>query len=166
MSQEQFEKNEQSKSELKLLKKIEVSQEHYKADAATVTCIDDRFTDSVEAVKKEMGWDRVDSVKWAGGAAEIAKGSLEGKAALGQIEKSINLHDTKEIVLTMHEDCGACKGVMPEDHKGALGFMQEELEKAGMVVQKFLAEKGKSRPIRLLAYGLDGVYEVDLPQVQ
>ncbi len=161
-----FENIENKKSSMKKIVSLESGHEHYEADAWTLTCIDDRFTEAVDATKEAAGWDRVDSVKWAGAAKELAKSDLsdlsgEAKSLLKQIATSIKLHNTKEIVLSVHETCGAYGDAMPHDHNEALSFMEGELAKAGKVVAHYLKEEGIARPVRLMAYGFDGVYEVD-----
>ena len=42
---------------------FESSREHYKADACVVWCFDDRFSDLLEAFKKERGFKRIDVVE-------------------------------------------------------------------------------------------------------
>ena len=143
----------------------ESNMEHYTADAWCVECIDDRFRDVLDEVKRTEKWGNFDRTQWAGGAQEIALEDPKSltpvaEAILGQLAKSIKLHHTKSVVLTVHEACGAYGDVMPRDVDGGNKFMQEELRKAAETVRVFLQNAGLDLPIRKCIVRSDGIYEV------
>lgn len=150
---------------MKKIVDVESSMEHYTADAWCVECIDDRFRKALDLQKEVEGWEHFDRTQWAGGAQEIALEdpkslSPVAEEILNQLAKSIKLHHTKSVVLTVHEECGAYGEAMPKDVEESNKFMQEELRRAAETVRVFLQTKGKDLPIRKCIVRSDGIYEV------
>jgi|SRR3989338_8038204 len=114
----------------------ESSKDHYIADACIVWCFDDRFSKLLDEYIKQQKFAHVDLVKVAGGAKDLASPESDSAGAylLDQIAKSIKLHHTKEIILTMHSECGAYGGNTDS------GYYSSELEKAKSVVQKHFSD--------------------------
>lgn len=135
------------------------SEKHYSADVCRVECIDDRFRDALQAFESHANWHKFDRLQLAGGAKSLADGQAH---LLEQIDISLRLHNTKEIVLTIHQACGAYGQSMPIEQEDALVFIEKELQAALRSVQELLKQKGKenSVPVRLLAVMFDGIYEI------
>lgn len=89
------------------------SREHYKADAAVVWCFDHRFHLVVQKLLKKIGVEYFDLIVAAGGAKNLSSPSseIERQFVLGQLKSSIRLHDTKNVILMVHSDCGAYGGL-------------------------------------------------------
>lgn len=133
----------------------------YEADAWDVACIDDRFTGVVNQFEGAEGWAHVDRVRLAGGAKGLARHNPTDKTSVGhdlleQIRVSIRLHKTKQIILTIHEGCGAYTD-MPKDRDRAMEFIANELRRAREIVLK----NGLGHRVRIFVVAFDGVHEVD-----
>ncbi len=73
----------------------------HKCDAVVVACIDFRFQKFIRKWTDEnLAGKTFDLVGFAGSTKDI-------DTVLKQIEISIRLHDTREVVLIHHEECGA-----------------------------------------------------------
>lgn len=108
----------------------EVNMEHYKADAVILWCVDDRFSSLLNEFLKLKAFKRVDLVKIAGGAKDLADAEKpENSFAFGQIKKLIELHHAPNIILVNHCDCGAY-GKKFETESEEIDFHRSELEKA------------------------------------
>ena len=103
---------------------FDTPREPYVADAAVVMCFDLRFNLGVHKFLKRIGAANYDLIKVAGGAKCLASPDNEAERAfvLGQIRKSIQLHSTPRVVLTVHADCGA--------YGGAKAFHNNDAEEA------------------------------------
>lgn len=88
-------------------------RDRYQCDAAIVWCFDNRFELGFRKFLKRIGVNFSDPIKIAGGAKSLASPELETDRdfVLGQIRKSIQLHDTKRVILMVHSDCGAYGGL-------------------------------------------------------
>jgi hypothetical protein len=142
---------------MKKVVNVESREEHYTADAWCVECIDDRFRGALDELKQVEGWEHFDRTQWAGGAKEIAAGNT---ALLDQLSKSLKLHNTKEVALTVHQSCGAYGDAMPKDVGEAMKFMDLELRKAAEVVRTHLEQEGRKIPIKMFIVAFDGIYEL------
>jgi carbonic anhydrase len=111
-------------------------KDHYTADACVVWCFDERFTRLLSEFKKKENLNTVDLIKIAGGAKDIASPTRESdrEYVLDQIHKSIALHHTKQVVLMVHNECGAYGGNTEID------FYVRELELAREVLKKYFQE--------------------------
>jgi hypothetical protein len=129
--------------------KFQSSREHYTADACIVWCFDDRFSDLLEAFKKERGFKHADVVKCAGGAKALAADGSNGLTAgggperdfvLNQIKTSIKLHKTPIVILMVHIDCGGYGGsaAFGNDRDAERRHHEAELGKAAGFVQSQL----------------------------
>jgi carbonic anhydrase len=87
-------------------------------DALALYCSDGRFTDAVEALLRELGYPRLDTLTIPGGAAllEHTSASLGGvETVRDAVSFLIAGHKTKHVVLVAHESCGYYKGRLPYD---------------------------------------------------
>lgn len=137
------------KKDIKRIMRFAVPREHYQAEALIVWCFDDRFSrigkNLREALIKLRGFKHVDVIQVAGGAKDLnSSNSNPGQEfILGQIEKSLQLHNPPEIILMLHEDCGAYAKNFPSSEE-AKDFLKRELEKAEAVVRERLEPHGKT----------------------
>ena len=98
------------------MKKIfhfEAPRGRYVCDAAVVWCFDNRFDLTFRKFLKRIGVTYSDPIKIAGGAKCLASPELETdrEFVLDQIRKSIQLHGTQRVILMLHSDCGAYRGL-------------------------------------------------------
>lgn len=136
---------------------LQLSKDHYIADVCVAWCFDDRFTSLMNEFLKQFP--HSDVVKIAGGAKALAGGaSPERDFVLGQIQASIRLHATKEIVLMVHMDCGAYGGskVFDNDEAKEQAHHTEELVKA----RDFLAQQIPGVPVRCVIADFGGIYRI------
>ena len=134
------------------------SKDHYTADACVLWCFDDRFTPLMNEFLKTFS--HSDVVKSAGGAKALAgAASPERDFVLSQVQASIRLHATKEIILMIHMGCGAYGGskVFDNDTAKEQAHHEGELTKARV----FLAEQIPGAPVRCVIADFDGLYEID-----
>jgi len=107
---------------------------HYKAEAFTIRCIDDRFWPAFKEFLKKKKIKHLDPLSLAGGPKILASPEklLDSDFVLRQLEKSIKLHQTKKVMLFSHHDCGAYGGFanFGNDKKKELQFHIKELQKA------------------------------------
>lgn len=91
---------------------FDTPRDPYTADAAVVMCFDLRFNLGVHKYLKRIGAAHYDLIKVAGGAKCLASPENEEERhfVLEQIRKSIRLHQTRRVILTVHADCGAYGG--------------------------------------------------------
>lgn len=132
----------------------EIDPAHYTADGCIVWCIDDRFKPLLEAFKKKADYRRVDEVTVAGGAKSLVN-TTDGDA-WNSIQASVNLHNAEEIVLMVHEDCGAYNGAHLSLGKKESEFLVDELEAAREAVRR----KFPNVPVRALIADFKGIKEI------
>lgn len=84
-------------------------REWYVCDAAIVSCFDSRFDVGFSKFLKRLGITNPDPIRIGGGAKALASPDRESDRAfvVEQIQKSVHLHATKRVILTLHSDCGA-----------------------------------------------------------
>lgn len=115
------------------------SLEHYAAEAFTLRCFDDRFWKIFKHFLKKRGIQHIDPESVAGGAKILASPEKESDRdfMLREIEKSIQLHGTKKVMLFTHHDCGAYGGIarFNGDKNAEFAFHQEEHAKAGAAIR-------------------------------
>ena len=127
---------------------------HYIAEFVAIWCFDARFKPTLTCYTNGLG--EYDLISIAGGAKVLASPTLESDRdfILGQIQTSINLHHTKEVVLMNHFDCGA--------YGGSKAFKTRDEEKAVLVAdlekaRKYLVDSGITIPIKLLLVDFDTI---------
>lgn len=137
----------------------------YQSGAAIVQCFDQRFQLVFAKYLKRTGIANVDEIKVGGGAKALASPDSERdrEFLLDQVRKSIRLHATKLVILTLHSDCGAYGGLA-----GAFGGdvaieaqrQEAELRKAADCLHRAVPEI----VIRAYFADFDGIWEVELGQ--
>jgi len=87
--------------------------ESYVADAAVLTCFDQRIRQTVNKFLQRRGISRPDMIVVAGGAKTLAspRNDFERDFILEQIRMSILLHGTKRAYLVCHSDCATYGGL-------------------------------------------------------
>jgi len=127
-------------------------REKYHCDASVVGCFDNRFEVVSKKLLKRIGVVQPDPIKIAGGAKSLASPEEEFHRTfvLDQIRKSIRLHGTERVILTLHSDCGAYGGLSGRFHGDAqteAAYYRGEFERAkvflrgtipGLTVECFL----------------------------
>lgn len=85
----------------------------YVADAAVLTCFDQRIRQSVNKFLQRRGIARPDMIVVAGGAKTLAspRNDFERDFILEQVRMSILLHGTKRVYLFCHSDCATYGGL-------------------------------------------------------
>jgi len=92
---------------------FDAPREKYHCDAAILWCFDNRFELGFRKFLKRIGLNSSDPIKIAGGAKCMASPEHETdrEFVLEQIRKSMRLHGTRRVILTLHSDCGAYGGL-------------------------------------------------------
>ena len=128
-------------------------REKYHCDAAVVSCFDNRFELAFRKFIRRIGVLTPDPIKIAGGAKTLASPARQSdqEYVLEQIQKSIDLHHTKRVILMLHSDCGAYGGLArfegdvrreAEHHASELRRAADRLHAAipGLEVQAFFVD--------------------------
>ena len=130
--------------------------QHHTCQAVVFLCIDWRLhPDADNYFRAEKG--SFDVLTTAGGIKDFfAEDGSEGYL-MGQLAKSILLHDPEEIVLTIHSDCGAYGGSKAFDSReDELAHHRRELERVAALVQGKYPDKRVSTYILNLAPAANG----------
>lgn len=141
---------------------FDVPRGQYTADAVVVMCFDLRFNQSVHKFLKRIGVPNYDLIKVAGGAKCLASpdNEAEREFVLAQIQKSIQLHRTPRVILTVHSECGAYESVKPLHgyEGGEASHHEAELQVAAKLLRKVIPE------VKVEGYFVDfeGVWQVDV----
>jgi len=92
---------------------FDASADPYVADAAVLSCFDERIRQTVNKFLKRRGILRPDMIVVAGGAKTLAspRNDCERDFVLEQLRMSILLHNVRRVLLMSHSDCGACGGL-------------------------------------------------------
>jgi carbonic anhydrase len=111
------------------------SRERYLCDAAILWCFDSRFEQGFHKFLKQIGVIYSDPIKIAGGAKCLASPDQESdrEFVLEQIRKSMQLHETKRVILMVHSDCGAyggLAGAFDGDSQAEALHHEQELQRA------------------------------------
>lgn len=90
----------------------------YAADAAVLTCFDQRIRTTVNKFLQKRGIVRPDMIVIAGGAKTLAspRNDFERDFILEQMRMSILLHQTKRAYLICHSDCATYGGLKAFDN--------------------------------------------------
>lgn len=143
----------------KVLKEFISPEDHYLADAWVVFCADNRFAKvHIEALKGQGV--HVDSFQSLGGIKHLAspKKPSHLEFALDQLQDSIDLHQTKKVVLIAHLHCGAYKdSVWGMADQEEIEFYFGELKKA----RENILEKHPDIAIKMLYIDFHRIYEVE-----
>lgn len=111
----------------------------YVADAAVLTCFDQRIRLAVNKFLQRRGILRPDMIVVAGGAKTLAspRNDFERDFILEQVRMSILLHGTKRAYLTCHSDCATYGGLAAYsgDVEAEANHHFEELERAADLVK-------------------------------
>jgi hypothetical protein len=115
----------------------------YECDAALVTCFDSRFDAICSELLKQLSIARPDTIKIAGGSKSLSSPEEEFHRTfvLDQLHKSIRLHGTRRVILTLHSDCGGYGrlfGRFQGDAQAEMTHCHEELECAKEFLRKTL----------------------------
>ncbi len=88
-------------------------RERYKCDAAVVWCFDNRFELLLRKLVKRLGIVYYDPIRIAGGTKYLASpdDERERQFVLNQVRISMRLHETRNVILMLHSDCGAYGGL-------------------------------------------------------
>jgi hypothetical protein len=114
----------------------------YVADAAVLTCFDQRIRTTVNKFLQKRGILRPDMVVIAGGAKTLAspRNDFERDFILEQMRMSILLHQTKRAYLMCHSDCATYGGLKAfnNDRKIEADHHAQELGRAAdLLKQRF-----------------------------
>jgi carbonic anhydrase len=141
---------------------FEAPREWYVCDAAIVSCFDSRFDVGFSKLLKRLKVMNPDPIRIAGGAKALASPDRESDRAfvVEQILKSVNLHETKRVILMLHSDCGAYGRLAKfnGDIAAEAAHHQRELQRAAEYL------KGAIPGIEVDAYFVDfeGIWEVEV----
>jgi len=106
----------------------------YMCDAAIVWCFDNRFEVLLRKLVKRLGIEYYDPIRIAGGTKYLASPDDERdrEFVLNQIRISMRLHQTRNVILMLHSDCGAYGGLAAfgDDAAKEAGHHRDELQKA------------------------------------
>lgn len=137
-------------------------RETYHCDAAVVWCFDHRFHMSFAKFLKRRGIVNTDVIKVGGGAKCLASQEREtgSEFVLEQIRLSIQLHQTRLVILMLHSDCGGYGGLAAFGGDAGLEAQhhEEELRRAAAQVWKVIPD------VEVQAYfvNFEGTWEVEL----
>ncbi|MDO8574428.1 MAG: hypothetical protein Q7R86_02275 [bacterium] len=124
---------------VKRILKFEVPKSHYTADALIFWCFDDRFSHLLKAFIDARGFKHVDVVKVAGGAKGLFEYGTEQNYLLDQMDKSLKLHYPPEIILMVHDECGAYDKTFGKSEE-MIAFLSSQLDAMADSVRKHLAK--------------------------
>lgn len=130
----------------------------YTASSCAVWCFDARFG-RLARLFESYQTAPVDFVAVAGGAKALADGGPSAAYVLEQVAASLRLHHPGQIVLMVHEDCGAY-GRQFASPQETLDFYLGELDKAAQTVHAFLRNAGSDTVgVRRIYANFEGLWE-------
>jgi hypothetical protein len=116
----------------------------YIADAAVLTCFDQRIRQSVNKFLQRQGIARPDMIVVAGGAKTLAspRNDFERDFILEQVRMSILLHGAKRAYLFCHSDCATYGGLaaFKGDKKAESEHHFQELQRAAALLRTAFPE--------------------------
>lgn len=119
---------------------FDAAPEPYVADAAVLTCFDQRIRDTVNKFLRRRGILRPDMIVVAGGAKTLAspRNDFERDFILEQLRMSILLHRTERAYLLCHSDCATYGGLAAYkgDAEAEAKHHFQELQKAADLVKE------------------------------
>jgi hypothetical protein len=119
------------------------SRRPYVAGAAVIACFDARFELSLRKLLRRLGIEQPDTIRVAGGARALVRGTSEERAFLvEQVRSSRRLHGSSAVLLVSHSDCGAYGGLcaFDGDAQRELTFQLEELRRAAHVLTSLVPD--------------------------
>jgi hypothetical protein len=131
----------------------------YVADAAVLTCFDQRIRTAVNKFLQRRGVAKPDMIVVAGGAKTLAspRNDFERDFILEQMRMSILLHGTKRAYLICHSDCATYGGLAA--YKGDVAAEAEhhfqELENAAGILKTAFPEL----QVETFLVNFEGVFE-------
>ena len=116
----------------------------YVADAAVLTCFDQRIRQAVNKFLQRRGILRPDMIVVAGGAKTLAspRNDFERDFILEQVRMSMLLHGTKRTYLFCHSDCATYGGLAAykNDVAAEAEHHFQELERAAGILKTAFSE--------------------------
>jgi len=106
----------------------EKNMTNHSCNAVVIRCIDNRLHEIIAALLKKINVETYDLVSIAGATKDHV-------AVVQQIQKSVELHDPKRVILIHHEDCGAYGSVPLETHINAMKIIKIWIERTGLGVE-------------------------------
>lgn len=137
------------------------ASEPYVADAAVLTCFDQRIRTAVNKFLQRRGIVRPDMIVVAGGAKTLAspRNDFERDFILEQMRMSVLLHGTKRAYLICHSDCATYGGLAA--YKGDVAAEAEhhfqELGKAEAILTSAFPEL----QVECFLVNFEGVFETN-----
>jgi carbonic anhydrase len=141
-------------------------REWYACDAAVVSCFDSRFDVVFSKFLKRLGISNPDPIRIAGGAKSLATPEPESDRTfvVEQVQKSVNLHGTKRVILMLHSDCGGYGRLarFKGDAAAEAAHHQRELHRAAEHLRAAIPG------IEIEGYFVDfeGIWDVEVPVAQ
>lgn len=134
----------------------------YRADACVVSCFDARFELVTRKFLKKRGIWWADPLKIAGGAKTFASPVEESDRsfALGQVKTSMQLHNTKRVMLMVHSDCGAYGGLQAFDGNEEREAANHEAELR--IAAEFLKATIPTAEVECFYLKFNGVWTLEL----
>jgi carbonic anhydrase len=118
--------------------------EAYVADAAVLSCFDQRIRLAVTKFLQRQGILKPDMIVVAGGAKTLAspRNDFERDFILEQVRMSVRLHQTSQIFLMSHSDCATYGGLKAfgGDAKREMDHHRQELGRAAELVSQHFPE--------------------------
>jgi carbonic anhydrase len=112
----------------------------YVADAAVLTCFDQRIRATVNKFLQRRGILRPDMIVVAGGAKTLAspRNDFERDFILEQVRMSVLLHKTERVFLMCHSDCATYGGLaaFKGNRPAEAAHHQQELKRAAQLVNE------------------------------
>jgi carbonic anhydrase len=114
----------------------------YIADAAVLCCFDHRISMAVRKFLKKQAVERADMIVVAGGAKTLVSphNDFERDFILEQVRMSINLHQTKRVMVMSHSDCATYGGLAHfkgDRHAEAEHHRSELLRASDLLIANF-----------------------------
>src|SRR5262245_1846000 len=135
----------------------------YVADAAVLTCFDQRIRATVNKFLQRQGILRPDMIVVAGGAKTLAspRNDFERDFILEQVRMSIKLHKTTRMLLMSHSDCATYGGLTAfgGDREKEARHHESELRGAAQLVHENFPEL----TVECFFVNFEGVNEVKAP---
>jgi hypothetical protein len=142
---------------------FESAPEHYVADAAVLTCFDQRIRLAVNKFLRRRAIMRPDRIVLAGGAKGLAspRHDFECDFILDQVRLSILLHGTKRAYLFCHSDCAAYGGLAAFKGNPAVEAEHhfQELHKASAILKAAFPEL----EVECFLVNFEGVFVTESP---
>jgi len=140
---------------------IDSPREWYVCDAAIVWCFDSRFDAGFSKLVERLGVKNPDPIRIAGAAKALASPDRESDRAfvVDQILKSVQLHGTKRVILTLHSDCGGYGRLarFKGDAAAEAAHHQRELQRAA----QYLLAAVPGLEVEVYFVDFEGIWEIE-----